>query len=444
MSNSLLELLRKGESGAAGYNAYNRGTYIGSDGKHHVRVADQDIDFSKLTLAGVQELQHLGRRDPDKLFAVGRYQVIPDTMDDAVRVLGLDPSQQFTPELQDRIFSEFLIVGKRPAVHDYVVGKKGADIRAAQRGLALEWASFGDPDNAGRSHYGGANRASITLAQSGAALNQMRVDYRASINKGITPTVAWKVVTLPNVLQAQSAPSELQAARLTQILRKDDFADGLLHQGERGEEVRGLQHALNLLGIRDARGRALAEDAELGRHTKEAVEAFQRANGLAVDGVAGPDTLGRIDQRLARGQVTVEVTYAEAPTMADSGHLGHALYRQAYRQIKEKTPQKFGLANEHEVRNAAGTLAFEAKVSGMQRIDHVIANADATGLLAVQGALSDPAHHRIYVDRAQAATQSVERSSELLRQEGGSQVRQQAEAQVLSQQSELVRTALMH
>ncbi len=221
----------------------------------------------------------------------------------------------------------------------------------------------------------------------------------------------------------------------------------LLRAGQDGAEIHILQRSLNFLGFTDVDGRKLLEDGDFGHRTREAVETFQRDNGLSVDGIAGPRTLGLINQRLLARQEVVVAGLAEGFvdfTIANPSYPGHSLYKQAYEQIKAQGPQAFGLASEHEVRNAAGTLAFEAKVSGMQRIDHVIANVDATGLLAVQGALSDPAHHRIYVDRAQAATQSVERSSELLRQEGGFQVRQQAEAQVLSQQSELVRTALMH
>ncbi|WP_395117679.1 hypothetical protein ACFCQI_14065 [Rhodanobacter sp. FW102-FHT14D06] len=45
MANPLLDLMTQGESGAAGYNAYNRGTYMGADHKPHIRGADGAIDF---------------------------------------------------------------------------------------------------------------------------------------------------------------------------------------------------------------------------------------------------------------------------------------------------------------------------------------------------------------------------------------------------------------
>lgn len=80
-------------------------------------------------------------------------------------------------------------------------------------------------------------------------------------------------------------------------------------------------------------------------------------------------------------------------------------------------PQTSNLRSEQEVRNVAGTLAFEARVSGLSRIDHVVANRDGSGLFAIQGRLDDPAHQRIYVDRAQAAAQPLERSTQQLEQE---------------------------
>jgi hypothetical protein len=226
-----------------------------------------------------------GRQDPDRIFAVGKYQIIPSTMDRAVEVLGLDRSQRFTPELQDRIFSEFLIVGKRPAIHDYIVGTPGASLEAAQRGLAMEWASFGHPDKGGRSYYGGANHASITLDQSAQALEQMRAGYRERIERGVAPTEAWKQVTASDAAAVDRNGRGVVAAAM---------ADGVLRMGERGDEVRSLQRALNQAGHTDDRGRRLAEDGVFGSSTRESVESLQRAMELKVDGVAGSRTLGSL------------------------------------------------------------------------------------------------------------------------------------------------------
>ncbi len=63
----------------------------------------------------------------------------------------------------------------------------------------------------------------------------------------------------------------------------------VLSQGARGEDVRDLQDQLR------ARGHDIAVDGHFGPQTEAAVRAFQRAENLVVDGVAGPNTLGRLN-----------------------------------------------------------------------------------------------------------------------------------------------------
>ncbi|MFD0323514.1 XVIPCD domain-containing protein [Lysobacter gummosus] len=72
-------------------------------------------------------------------------------------------------------------------------------------------------------------------------------------------------------------------------------------------------------------------------------------------------------------------------------------------------PQAF--KNRDELERTAATLAFEAKVSGLSKIDHVVPTANGAGLFAVQGGLDDPGHKRIHVSKSQAAEQPVEQST---------------------------------
>lgn len=62
--------------------------------------------------------------------------------------------------------------------------------------------------------------------------------------------------------------------------------------------VLALQKALNKLGYRGQDGKALSEDGQLGPNTKFATEAFQKANGLVVDGDAGVNTWGTLEKAL--------------------------------------------------------------------------------------------------------------------------------------------------
>ena len=60
----------------------------------------------------------------------------------------------------------------------------------------------------------------------------------------------------------------------------------LLKKGSKGEAVKKLQQTLN------GKGYKLTEDGDFGSKTEAAVKAFQKANGLEVDGEVGPMTWG--------------------------------------------------------------------------------------------------------------------------------------------------------
>lgn len=95
-------------------------------------------------------------------------------------------------------------------------------------------------------------------------------------------------------------------------------------------------------------------------------------------------------------------------------HCDYALFRQAFDCIGKFLSDKFKSEDEH--RNAAASLACEAKIQGLHQIDHVTLSTNGNTLFAVQGRLDDPAHSRIQVDYATALTQSVEKSTAMLEQ----------------------------
>ncbi len=66
-------------------------------------------------------------------------------------------------------------------------------------------------------------------------------------------------------------------------------AAGSLRIGSKGNEVKKLQEALKEQGLYSQK-----VDGVYGRGTRTAVQAFQRANGLTADGVAGPKTLEKL------------------------------------------------------------------------------------------------------------------------------------------------------
>ncbi len=188
----LAKNIAKYESAGAGYNAYNKGTVgnktIGSD---------KPIDFSKMTLEEYFKRANLSANDPDRLFAVGKYQIIPITMEGAVKHMKLNPKTTYLdPTTQDLIYSQYLIGSKRPNVAAYL-SRKSENINAAVLDLAKEFASIGVPYDIpdknlqkGDSFYKGqgGNKAHNSPEQVAAALTQQRNINVAKI--GTTTSIA--------------------------------------------------------------------------------------------------------------------------------------------------------------------------------------------------------------------------------------------------------------
>ncbi|WP_147654204.1 peptidoglycan-binding domain-containing protein, partial [Vulcaniibacterium gelatinicum] len=106
------------------------------------------------------------------------------------------------------------------------------------------------------------------------------------------------------------------AEALNSALVEPSFSGRPLRQGDRGQVVRRLQESLNEIGVTSTAGNPLREDGHFGPRTREAVEAFQRAQGLRVDGVVGRETLAALraaESRLAQAAPPA----AQTPGAAD-------------------------------------------------------------------------------------------------------------------------------
>jgi hypothetical protein len=147
--------------GEGDYNTVNLGEAGGN------RAATLDLE-NKTVLEVLQDQR------AKKYNAAGRYQIIPDTLVEAARRLGLDGSEKFDRKMQDRIFSDFLAGSKRPELRDYL-NRSSDDEMAAARAASREWASIEDPDNPGHSFYAN-NRSSITTRETIDALRRSRLE----------------------------------------------------------------------------------------------------------------------------------------------------------------------------------------------------------------------------------------------------------------------------
>ncbi|MFA1754005.1 XVIPCD domain-containing protein, partial [Xanthomonas campestris] len=210
--------------------------------------------------------------------------------------------------------------------------------------------------------------------------------------------------------------------------KRDASHDGKLEQGERGEQVKQLQSQLAQLGAVGRDGKPLHADGDFGGNTKYAVEQFQRERGLQVDGVVGNQTQAALSQALSQHTAKqtaapMNVPQTSSPLLSDPRHPDNAMYNGTVSKL-EALGERGGFANRKELEQAAGQIVFEAKVSGLERIDHVAPNKSGDGFFAVQGEMTDPAMRRVFVDRDQTQSQSLENSSRQVAEEGQRQTTQ--------------------
>jgi murein DD-endopeptidase MepM/ murein hydrolase activator NlpD len=237
----------------------------------------------------------------------------------------------------------------------------------------------------------------------------LHFEVRTSARTG-EPFSGHAVDPLPYLRDAKQIPG-VQA-------NQNAMVDGMLRHGEHGPDIKKLQEQLNALHIKDKDGNALVPDGNFGKHTKEAVAAFQRAHHLTDDGIVGKDTFSALKKAEAPAVTTQPATPArsdQSPLLSNPTHPDHKLYQQALAGMEKLPAGTF--KSDQERQNAAAAVTFEAKVSGMTKIDTVALSTNGSGLFAVQGAMNDPGHNRIYVDKSQAAAQPIEKSTRQFQQE---------------------------
>ncbi len=174
----LLDLIAQGESRGS-YNAMNNGTVgrIIMDSSYTPEQAAIKLGapLIMMTMREVRQLQAGTRSTGRKLFAAGRYQIIPSTMTFAMQKAEVKKDDLFDEATQDQLAMSLVMV-KRPALGKYLGG--GGQLRAAMLDLAREWASFPHPDT-GNSYYGSGNKSSHTRHDVTHMLDNIREVYSA-------------------------------------------------------------------------------------------------------------------------------------------------------------------------------------------------------------------------------------------------------------------------
>lgn len=114
------------------------------------------------------------------------------------------------------------------------------------------------------------------------------LDRRTSEVPGSTSTTAAPTTEAPTTTTAAPTTTTTEAPTTTTVPAAD--ADGTLELGESGPAVHALQERLSELGYWLG-----TPDGRYGQLTRQAVMAFQKAEGLGRDGTAGPVTLAALD-----------------------------------------------------------------------------------------------------------------------------------------------------
>ena len=238
-------------SGEGDYNSINRGNAGDTPGGAKSVFGK---DLTDMTVGEVMSLQQQG-----KVYAVGKYQIIPSTMKDFVANSDVESTDKFDAATQEK-FKDYVINVKRPEVGRYIRGESD-DRTAAAQGLAREFASVGaarpetiegfQPAQRGDTLYGGQgdNAASIDPSEIEAALDEARAKNMSGNTEG--RTTAPPGGTMPEV-ESNTGPTPGNYT-LTNKVPFQDFSRTI---AEGGKGSIGKTDVYDPSGTINARGRA--------------------------------------------------------------------------------------------------------------------------------------------------------------------------------------------
>ena len=167
--------------GEGNYNSFNKGKAGDSVGSK--------LNLVDMTVGQIRALQKNG-----SIFAAGKYQNIPSTLQGAIDAGIVSVAEKFNANVQERIVQQYLLTAKkdRGSIEDYIKSKSD-NLYAANLDLAKEFASVASPVT-GKSYYDGkaGNKASISVKEAQNALKASRELYTQAIASGKSAEEAWK------------------------------------------------------------------------------------------------------------------------------------------------------------------------------------------------------------------------------------------------------------
>ena len=103
------------------------------------------INVNGLTFDTLKKQQQIKSQDnPQRVFAAGRFQIIPITMETIKSRLGLRGTDRYDPKTQERM-GDWLLLENRPGLGNYIKGKNAGtagELTSAIDSIGYEWASM--------------------------------------------------------------------------------------------------------------------------------------------------------------------------------------------------------------------------------------------------------------------------------------------------------------
>lgn len=205
----LLNFIGKGEGD---YNSSNSGTDATGKITHSSNNTVRDgKSLSEMTIAEVRPYQEItDHKDANRLFTIGKYQLVPETFKMAVDALGLSDDTVLTEEVQDKM-GIYLVSRKRRKLGIFLQGGTGVSTEKAMLELSMEFASSPVPYAIKKGQYGnwpkkdlvegdsfysdpktkkGGNRAFHTVAETRKLLESVKGSLAPEVvTQGYSPTV---------------------------------------------------------------------------------------------------------------------------------------------------------------------------------------------------------------------------------------------------------------
>lgn len=211
------------------------GIFRAESASHHSMNGEKGLNFDSMTTADVQRAQKKHEGAGGATGAAGLFQIMPATLKEAVKKGKIPADMRWTRDNQINVVGAYLLFDKRAdSVGAYLSGKSG-DRRAAQEGMAAEFAGFKRPSGSGAYDGVQGNRATVSADEVGAALDKAREAYRQALTRG------------RDVAQAAAAQALVSGGSAAKSFR--------LRAGDEAEAERLVA------AIKDPRERAVAQKA---------------------------------------------------------------------------------------------------------------------------------------------------------------------------------------